>query len=100
MLRKFLQYTLLILILCVNFARAENQPIKIVFVGDITLDDLPGKYIKDGNDPFAAFSSLFKAADLTIGNLECVVGTTGTAEDKPFVLRAHPRVLPVLKNTF
>lgn len=99
-LRKCLQYTLLVLILCANFARAENQSIKIVFVGDIMLDDLPGKYIKDGNDPFAAFSSLFKAADLTVGNLECVVGTTGIAEDKPFVLRANPRVLPVLKKHF
>lgn len=99
-LRKCLQYTLLVLILYTNFARAENQSIKIVFVGDIMLDDLPGKYIKDGNDPFAAFSSIFKAADLTVGNLECVVGTTGIAEDKPFVLRADPRVLPVLKKHF
>jgi len=99
-LKKCLQYALLILILFANFARAENEPIKIVFVGDIMLGDLPGKYIKDGKDPFAAFSSLFKAADLTIGNLECVVGNTGTAEDKPFVFRAHPRVLPILKNYF
>lgn len=91
---------LLILILCVNSAYAENKTIKIVFVGDIMLDDLPGKYIKDGNDPFASFSALFQSADLTIGNLECVVGTSGVAEDKPFVLRAHPRVLPVLKKHF
>lgn len=100
MLKKFLHYTLLILILCANLAHAENQPIKIVFVGDIMLDDLPGKYIKDGNDPFASFSSLFKSADLTIGNLECVVGTTGIAEEKPYILRAHPRVLPLLKKYF
>ena len=91
---------LLILIWCVNSAYAENKTIKIVFVGDIMLDDLPGKYIKDGNDPFASFSDLFQSADLTIGNLECVVGTSGVAEDKPFVLRAHPRVLPVLKKHF
>lgn len=100
MLKKFLHYTLLILILCANLAHAENQSIKIVFVGDIMLDDLPGKYIKDGNDPFASFSSLFKSADLTIGNLECVVGTTGIAEEKPYILRAHPRVLPLLKKYF
>lgn len=79
---------------------ARHDPIKIVFVGDIMLDDLPGQYIQDGKDPFASFTSLFKSADLTIGNLECVVGTTGTKEDKPFVLRAHPRVLPTLKKHF
>jgi poly-gamma-glutamate capsule biosynthesis protein CapA/YwtB (metallophosphatase superfamily) len=79
---------------------ARHDPIKIVFVGDIMLDDLPGQYIQDGKDPFASFTSLFKSADLTIGNLECVVGITGTKEDKPFVLRAHPRVLPTLKKHF
>lgn len=84
----------------VGSASASDQAIKIVFVGDVMLDDLPGKYIEKGQDPFASFAPLFKAADLTIGNLECVVGTTGPAEDKPFVLRAHPRVLPVVKKYF
>lgn len=98
--KQWLSCLILMLILCANIVRAENLPIKIVFVGDIMLDDLPGQYIKDGKDPFGSFSSLFKSADLTIGNLECVVGTTGTAEDKPFVLRAHPRVLPLLKKYF
>ena len=81
-----------------NIARAD--PIRIVFVGDVMLDDLPGQYIAEGHDPFAAFAPLFQSADLTIGNLECVVGTTGVKEDKPFVLRAHPRVLPLLKQHF
>lgn len=99
-LKKWIHRLLLILMLCTNSAYAENKTIKIVFVGDIMLDDLPGKYIQDGNDPFTSFSALFKSADLTIGNLECVVGTSGVAEDKPFVLRAHPRVLPVLKKHF
>jgi poly-gamma-glutamate synthesis protein (capsule biosynthesis protein) len=99
-LKKWIHRLLLILMLCTNSAYAENKTINIVFVGDIMLDDLPGKYIQDGNDPFASFSALFKSADLTIGNLECVVGTSGVAEDKPFVLRAHPRVLPVLKKHF
>lgn len=80
--------------------QARNESIKIVFVGDIMLDDLPGKFIEEGKDPFAAFSPLFRSADLTIGNLESVVGTTGIKEDKPFVLRAHPRVLPLLNKHF
>ena len=99
-LRKWLNIALIMLMLGATIVRAESQLIHIVFVGDIMLDDLPGKYIKDGHDPFASFASLFKSADLTIGNLECVIGTTGVAEDKPFVLRAHPRVLPILKKYF
>lgn len=99
-MKKWLYCTLLILLLHTGHAAAQSQPIHIVFVGDIMLDDLPGKYIEDGHDPFASFASLFTSADLTIGNLECVVGTTGIAEDKPFVLRAHPRVLPILKKYF
>ena len=79
---------------------AQSQDIKITFVGDIMLDDLPGQYIKQGNDPFESFADLFKQSDLVIGNLECVVGTTGRAEIKPFVLRAHPRVLPLVKKHF
>lgn len=80
--------------------QAQSEAIKIIFVGDIMLDDLPGKYIQAGHDPFASFASLFRSADLTIGNLECVVGTTGTKENKSYVLRAHPRVLPILKKHF
>lgn len=72
----------------------------MLFVGDIMLDDLPGKYIKSGKDPFKNFAPLLKQADITIGNLECVVGTTGKAEEKNFVLRAHPRVLPLIKKYF
>jgi poly-gamma-glutamate synthesis protein (capsule biosynthesis protein) len=32
--------------------------------------------------------------------LECVISTIGTAEDKPFTFRAHPRVLKLLKKHF
>lgn len=88
------------ILLKVAVAFAQSQDIKMVFVGDIMLDDLPGKYIKAGKDPFQGFAPLFHQADITIGNLECVVGTTGKAEDKNFVLRANPRVLPVVKKYF
>lgn len=95
--------TLLCLLFCsvaVGQSASKQDPVKIVFVGDIMLDDLPGRYIQEGKDPFVSFSSLFKAADLTIGNLECVIGTSGVKEDKPYVLSAHPRVLPILKKYF
>ena len=88
------------LILYASGACAQSQDIKLTFVGDIMLDDAPGRYIKAGKDPFASFSSLFKQSDKTIGNLECVVGTTGKPESKPFVLRANPRVLPLIKKHF
>lgn len=91
---------LAMLLLLVTSMSAFAEPIKIVFVGDVMLDDMPGQYIAEGHDPFAAFADIFKTADLTVGNLECVIGTTGVKEDKPFVLRAHPRVLPVLKKHF
>jgi len=91
---------LVILLLGISSSMAQSQSIKMVFVGDIMLDDLPGKYIKAGKDPFKSFAPLLKQADITIGNLECVVGTTGEPEDKPFVLRANPRVLPVLQKYF
>lgn len=97
---KWIRAILIMVLLHTGSVYAQSESIKIVFVGDIMLDDLPGKYIEEGKDPFASFSSLFKSADLTIGNLECVVGTTGIKEEKPFTLRAHPRVLPLIKNYF
>jgi len=81
-------------------ATAE-QTISIAFVGDIMLDETPGKVIKQGRDPFAPFASLLRSADIRVGNLECVVATTGTPEPgKPYTFRAHPRTLTVLKRHF
>jgi poly-gamma-glutamate synthesis protein (capsule biosynthesis protein) len=91
---------IIFLMLGISGAFSKSQDIKMVFVGDVMLDDSPGGYIQAGKDPFKSFAPLFKQADITIGNLECVVGTTGKAENKNFVLRANPRVLPVVKNYF
>lgn len=82
-------------------ARQEEPVVSIAFVGDILLADTPGKVIKSGRDPFARTASILDAADIRVGNLECVVATGGTAvPDKPFTFRAHPRTLPVLKRHF
>jgi poly-gamma-glutamate synthesis protein (capsule biosynthesis protein) len=35
-----------------------------------------------------------------VANLECVVATTGSAHDKNFTFRAHPRVIPALRRHF
>lgn len=82
-------------------AAAVEPTVTIAFVGDIMLTDTPGKVVRQGRDPFAPFSALLKQADIRVGNLECVVATTGVADPaKPYSFRAHPRTLPVLKRHF
>jgi poly-gamma-glutamate capsule biosynthesis protein CapA/YwtB (metallophosphatase superfamily) len=77
-----------------------ERPVTLVFAGDTVLDDAPGALIARGGDPFADFAGVFAGADIRIANLECVVATTGSAGDKNFTFRAHPRVLPVVKKHF
>ena len=79
---------------------AQPEAVTLVFAGDIVLDDLAGDMIAQGEDPFAGFGAVFRQADVRIGNLECVVATTGSAGDKNYTFRAHPRSLPVLKRHF
>jgi poly-gamma-glutamate synthesis protein (capsule biosynthesis protein) len=65
------------------------------------LDETPGKTVKHGGDPIKFFAPLLDAADIRVGNLECVVATKGTPEpDKPYAFRAHPRTLKILKRHF
>ena len=45
-----------------NAASEETPKISIAFVGDILLDDTPGKVIKQGRDPLAPFASLLNTA--------------------------------------
>ena len=84
----------------VSFAADTSSPVSLVFAGDIVLDDSAGELIAQGGDPFSDFAGVFKDADIRLGNLECVVATTGSAGDKNYTFRAHPRVLPVLKRHF
>jgi len=81
---------------------ADAEPsVSIAFVGDIMLAETPGALIKRGGDPFKPFAALLRDADIRVGNLECVVATSGSAEpDKPFTFRAHPRTLDVVKRHF
>jgi poly-gamma-glutamate synthesis protein (capsule biosynthesis protein) len=89
----------LLLLLYALAARAE--PVKLVFVGDIMLDDGPGRVVASGRDPLAPFAPLLAAADYRIGNLECPIATVGQPMDsKIYNFRAHPRVLEVLKGRF
>ena len=81
----------------VNISSA--QTLRMVFVGDIMLDDTPGRVVAEGRDPFAAVAELLGDADFRIGNLECPIATVGQAmESKIYSFRAHPRVLPMLER--
>jgi len=86
-----------------SLASAQTAPdtVRLVFVGDVMLDDGPGKAIAEGRDPLAPFASRLTDADFTIGNLEVPVATVGKPMDsKIFSFRAHPRVMGVLKGRF
>lgn len=87
------------LLLCALAARAE--PVRLVFAGDIMLDDGPGRVVAAGRDPLAPFAALLADADYRIGNLECPIATGGEpTASKIYNFRAHPRVLGVLKGRF
>ena len=77
------------------------DPVRLVFVGDIMLDDGPGRLIRRGGDPLAAFAPALQDADYRIGNLECPIATQGQALDsKIYSFRADPRVTALLKGRF
>lgn len=80
---------------------AQAEPLRLIFAGDIMLDDGPGRAIAAGRDPLAHFAAILANADFAIGNLECPIATGGQPLDnKIHTFRAHPRVLPVLKGRF
>lgn len=85
------------------FAAAPKAPpgrVRIVFAGDMELSNAPGDRIARGDDPFAEFAAVLADADAAVGNLECVVATTGEPVKKPWTFRAHPRVIPVVAKHF
>jgi len=83
-----------------SFAADNTNQVSLVFAGDIVLDDSAGELMAQGGDPFESFATVFKNADIRLGNLECVVATVGSAGNKNYTFRAHPRALPVLKRHF
>jgi poly-gamma-glutamate synthesis protein (capsule biosynthesis protein) len=77
---------------------AAGKPgvLTLSFVGDVLLGGSVGDLI-DAEGPLAPWQGvkdLLSAADLTCGNLECAVGTTGTAvPGKTWTFRAAPKSL-------
>ncbi len=98
--RGFLASLALTLVLALA-SPAGAESVRLVFVGDVMLDDGPGRLIGRGGDPLAAFASRLQDADYRIANLECPIATQGQAlESKIYSFRADPRVVPLLKGRF
>ncbi len=90
---------LLVLFALSALARAET--VRLVFVGDVMLDDGPGRLIAAGGDPLAPMAPWLADADVRIGNLECPLATTGRPmASKIYTFRADPRAVRVLAGRF
>lgn len=87
-------------LLFISSSSSATEDIQLVFVGDVMLADTPGKLIRAGKDPFRHFAHELRHADLTIGNLECVISAKGKPIDKPYTFRAPKQALPLLKKYF
>lgn len=87
-------------VLCLSLTASAGEDITMLFVGDVMLAEEPGQLIARGIDPFQHVQSIFRLADVRIGNLECAVSHKGRAEDKTYTFRAHPRVINTLKKHF
>jgi poly-gamma-glutamate synthesis protein (capsule biosynthesis protein) len=83
-----------------GLALAQGADIRMVFVGDVMLADGPGRLIRSGQDPFRHVAAALKDADITIGNLECVIASSGKPETKPYTFRAPKQSLRLLKKYF
>ena len=80
-------------------ASVQAEALKLIFTGDIMLDDGPGRLIGKGGDPLLPFSAILQDADYRIGNLECAIAESGNQIDnKIYNFRAKPRVMRILKG--
>lgn len=74
--------------------------VRIALVGDIMLDGGPGHAFENGTDPFAATDGLLLSADITVGNLECVLGRGGSQVLKPYTFRGPAAAATTLARYF
>ncbi len=74
--------------------------LKVTFVGDVMLDELPGEVVKQGRDPFEFVAKSLGPEKVRVANLECSVATKGAPVSKAFTFRAHPRTLAPLAKYF
>lgn len=92
---------LALLLLSLLLTPTWAEPVRLLFAGDVMLDDGPGRSIAAGVDPLLPFQAVLADADYRIGNIECPVATVGRPlESKIFNFRADPRVVEMLKGRF
>ena len=89
----------LLAVLALGCGSAPDEQVTLSFVGDILLDSKFGQALTRGEDRFAQTAALLDA-DLSVGNLECPVATSGAAVDKIYTFRAQPSTLPRLREYF
>ena len=80
----------------------QKGQLKIVFTGDVMLDDGPGHALSINEDVSSDVASLLTPADISVCNLECVIAGHGhgTHQLKPYTFKARPETIPVLKKYF
>lgn len=74
----------------------KQQPITLLFVGDIMLSRSVGDAMaarKDWTWPFALIASATRDADLAFANLETTISTRGTVNGCGYCFRSDPRVV-------
>lgn len=93
--------TLLLSLLLIAAPVHASETLRLLFAGDIMLDDGPGRLIARGGDPLAPLSAQITAADYRIGNLETSVASIGKPHpNKIYAFRAAPGTLKVLQGRF
>jgi poly-gamma-glutamate capsule biosynthesis protein CapA/YwtB (metallophosphatase superfamily) len=73
---------------------ADEKVVELMAVGDVML----GRGVADKSQPFAAVAPWLRAADLTLGNLECVIAEEGVPRPGPYRLRAPPSAVAALRD--
>ena len=74
----------------------DNQPITILFVGDIMLSRGIGEIMVKKNDwryPFLQIADFLKESDIVVGNLEGPISEKGTRVGSVYSFRADPRAI-------
>lgn len=74
----------------------DNQPITLLFVGDIMLSRTVGAIMSKNNDwkyPFLLTGDFLSSADLTFGNLEGPISENGIRAGSKYSFRADPRAV-------
>lgn len=79
-------------------AAQADDTVTLAAVGDIMLARSIGAALVRNplDSPFAAVADILQSADITVGNFECAIATTGKPARKAFTFRAPPQAVNAL----